>query len=194
MQPLVPEVSWYQVQRTRSLRIWRQCGWMLLGLHRKRLKNIRSKMVKKKKKLHLQWSSTNATDPFLALPPSWRGKPAWYELKKLFDGMLFPGTAGGSLLRLLWERPLSIFLLFFPQWENESRHFGYSKNGISTWSVTCIPICLKTQRNKIKTKKCNQWNQKHQGVSVAGPLGRRFCFCSGQVSSPETFCLQSHIC
>ena len=57
-------------------------------------------MVKNKKQLDLRRSSANATDPFLALPQSWRGKPAWDELRKLFDDKLFPGTARGSLLRL----------------------------------------------------------------------------------------------
>ena len=109
MQPLVPEVSWYQVQRTRSLRIWRQCGWMLLGLHRKRLKNIRSKMVKKKK--NYIYSDHLLMQQILFL--------------------LFPRPGGESRLGMNWKSCLTV--CFFQEqleahyWDCSGRdHFPFS--------------------------------------------------------------------
>lgn len=147
---------------------------------------------------HLLWSSTNATDPFLALPQSWRGKPTWDELRKLCDDMLFPGTARGSLLRLPALGDTSFhFPSLLPSVGKWPRHLGYSKIGTSTWSVLLATlVCLKTEHNKIKTKKSNRWSQRHPAwfsgwkeivfLFNAGVLPRNFLFTVGSLESVGT--------
>ena len=112
--------------------------------------------------------------------------------------MLSPGTARGSLLRLPALGDTSFhFPSLLPSVGKWPRHLGYSKIGTSTWSVLLATlVCLKTQHNKIKTKKSNRWSQRHPAwfsgwkeiafLFSAGVLPRNYLFTVGSLESVGT--------